>query len=230
MDAAFCLNAAVAALLGTAIGFERQWGQHTIGLRTNALVSFGAALFVSLPVLLGGTPTSAHLAGQVITGVGFLGGGAILREGVTVKGMNTAATLWCSAAVGALCGSGRLGEAAAGTVGVLALHLGLRPVADWLDRRHLTAKDVETLYRLRVVCRSGQEATVRALLLRFFHDHASMAIQGVTSQEGGAAGVASVTADIRSGRRDDRAMEELMALVNDEPSVSSVSWEKCPGV
>jgi putative Mg2+ transporter-C (MgtC) family protein len=222
----FCLHAAVAALLGTAIGFERQWGLHTIGLRTNALVAFGASLFVSVPQMLGGTPTAAHLAGQVVVGVGFLGGGVILREGLSVKGMNTAATLWCSAAVGALAGAGLLWEALVGAVGVLGLHLALRPVSDWLDRRHRKATNVETLYRLRVCCKAGDDKVVRAVLLRFFHNHPSMTIQGVTTEPGGAAAGACVVADIHSLQRDDRTMEELMSLVNDEPSVVSVSWEK----
>src|SRR4051812_3981299 len=157
----FSLHAGAVALLGTAIGLERQWHLlHTAGLRTNALVAFGADLFVSLPHLLGSNPGPAHLAGQVATGVGFLGGGVILREGLNVRGMNTAATLWCSAAVGALAGAGRLPESLAGTAGVLALHLALRPVSDWLDRRHRTASNVETAYRLRVVCKAGQEGVV----------------------------------------------------------------------
>jgi hypothetical protein len=67
---------------------------------------------------------------------------------------------------------------------------------------------------------------VRALLLKFFHDHPTLTVQGLTTQEGGEPGVAGVAADIRSEQRDDRTMEELMALVNDEASVSSVSWEK----
>jgi putative Mg2+ transporter-C (MgtC) family protein len=225
----FLLHAAAAGLMGAVIGLERQWRLlHTAGLRTNALVAFGAALFVSLPALIGGTPGPAQLAGQVVTGVGFLGGGVILREGLNVRGMNTAATLWCSAAVGALSGAGRLLEALAGTVGVLALHLALRPLSDWLDRRHQTATNVETAYRLRVTCRAGQEAVVRAVLLRFFQDNPSMTIQAVTTQAGDGPGRACVAADIRSLQRDDRAMEKLMALVNDEPSVAAVSWERSP--
>jgi putative Mg2+ transporter-C (MgtC) family protein len=223
----FCLHAAAAALMGAAIGLERQWHLlHTVGLRTNALVALGADLYVSLPGLLGGNPGPAHLAGQVATGVGFLGGGVILREGLTVKGMNTAATLWCSAAVGALTGAGMPLAGLAGTVGVLTIHLTLRPVSEWLDRRLRAAPNAATVYRLRVRCRDGCEAEVRALLLKFFHDHPTMTIQGVTTQEGGEPGVAGVVAEIRSEQRDDRAMEELMALVNDEASVSSVSWEK----
>jgi putative Mg2+ transporter-C (MgtC) family protein len=225
---AFCLHTILAALMGTAIGLERQWGLHAFGLRTNALVCFGAAMFVSLPVLLGGTPAPAHLAGQVITGIGFLGGGAILKEGLNVRGVNTAATLWCSAAVGALAGAGRLWEALVGTLGVLTLNMGLRPASEWLERRRRTARNVETLYRLRVTCKAGQEAVVRAAMLKFFHDHPTMMVQGVSIQEGGTPDRVCVAAEIHSMQRDDRTMEELMTLVNDDPNVVSVSWEKQP--
>ena len=100
MDVTFLTNLSVALLLGVVIGLERQYNQHPAGLRTNALVCLGTALFVSLPHLYGHDLSPDHIVGQVVTGVGFLGGGVILREGLSVKGMNTAATLWCSAAVG----------------------------------------------------------------------------------------------------------------------------------
>ena len=225
---AFLLHAAAAALMGTAIGLERQWGQHTAGLRTNALVAFGACLFVSLPHLLGGSPTAAHLAGQVVTGVGFLGGGVILREGLNIRGMNTAATLWCSAAVGALTGAGLLLEGVAGTLGILSLNLGLRPVSDWLDRRLRRAKDVLTVYRLPASCRAGQEGAVRAALLRFFHDHPTMTIQGIATQGGGGPEQSCVAAEVHSEQRDDRAMEDLTLLLDAEPGVTAVSWERNP--
>jgi putative Mg2+ transporter-C (MgtC) family protein len=140
--------------------------------------------------------------------------------------MNTAATLWCSAAVGALTGAGQPLAGLVGALGVLTLHLALRPVSDWLDRRLRAAPNAATVYRLRVRCRAGGESVVRALLLKFFHDHRTMTIQGITTQEVGEPGIACVVAEIHSEQRDDRAMEELMALVNDEASVSSVSWEK----
>jgi putative Mg2+ transporter-C (MgtC) family protein len=224
----FCLHAAAAALMGTAIGLERQWGLHSAGLRTNALVAFGASLFVSLPRLLGGTYTPAQLAGQVVIGVGFLGGGVILREGLNVRGINTAATVWCSAAVGALTGAGLPLEGVAGTVGILTVNVALRPVSDWLDRRLRTAKNVVTLYRLRATCRTGQEGVVRAVLFRFFHEHPTMILQGVATQEGAGPDRSCVVADIYSEKRDDLAMEDLMAQVNAEPSVTAVSWEKHP--
>ncbi len=99
----FTGNVALAALLGTLIGLERQLHQHPAGLRTNALVAIGAALFVSLTALMGDTSSPSRVAAYIVSGVGFLGGGAILKEGANVRGLTTAAGLWCSAAVGTMC-------------------------------------------------------------------------------------------------------------------------------
>src|SRR5580698_3012369 len=99
------LRLTVALLLGSAIGFERQWHQKMAGLRTNALVALGACGFCVFSAMVGqGDPT--RVAAQVVTGIGFLGAGVILREGVNVHGLNTAATLWCSAMVGTFAGGG----------------------------------------------------------------------------------------------------------------------------
>ena len=86
------------------MGLERQLHPHPAGLRTNALVCVGAALFVSLTHLLGDTNSPSRIASYIVSGVGFLGGGAILKEGPNVRGLTTAAGLWCSAAVGTMCG------------------------------------------------------------------------------------------------------------------------------
>src|SRR3974377_1721040 len=98
MDASFVLGIGAALAMGLAIGVERQLGQHPAGLRTNALVCVGAALFVSLSRLMDHEASPTRIAAQVVSGIGFLGGGVILREGLNVKGMTTAATIWCSAA------------------------------------------------------------------------------------------------------------------------------------
>src|SRR3984885_2401681 len=91
--------------LGSVIGFERQWHQKMAGLRTNALVALGSCGFVVFSAMVGeGDPT--RVAAQVVTGIGFLGAGIILREGINVHGLNTAATLWCSAMVGTFAGGG----------------------------------------------------------------------------------------------------------------------------
>jgi putative Mg2+ transporter-C (MgtC) family protein len=219
---------AAALLLGAALGLERQYRGHPAGLRTNALVSIGAALFVSLSWLIGEPNSPTRMASYVVSGIGFLGGGVILREGLNVRGMNTAATLWCSGAVGALCGSGFVPHAVLGTVLILAVHLALRPLAHRLDVARKSAVDMETVYRVRVVCEQNDQAVVRAILLRHINSKPNMTVQGIATQECDHAEHLAVTADIYSLERADRVMEELVHRLDIEPSVIAISWERKP--
>jgi putative Mg2+ transporter-C (MgtC) family protein len=121
----FTIRLAVAFGLGAIVGLERQLRQGLTSARTNALVAVGAAQFVSLSALLGaGDPT--RIAAQVVSGVGFIGAGVILHTGMTIRGLNTAATLWSAAAVGSLAGAGFLLEAVIGACFVLLANVLLR--------------------------------------------------------------------------------------------------------
>ncbi|HMF37066.1 MAG TPA: MgtC/SapB family protein [Isosphaeraceae bacterium] len=222
----FIVNVGVALAMGVAIGVERQINQHKAGLRTNALVCVGAALFVSLTRLMGDGNSPTRIASYIVSGIGFLGGGVILRDGLTVKGLNTAATLWCSAAVGTLAGAGFPLHSLVGTLTVLVVHLGLRPVGRQIDVRLKTAVDVETLYQLRVVCQEAQEAVIRTVLLRHINALPEMTVQKISIQEAEQDGMAAVVAEIYSVERNDRALQDTMSRINIEPSVRSVSWEK----
>jgi len=215
----------VALVLGVAIGLERQFRQHPAGLRTNALVAVGAALFVSLTHLLGDDNSPTRIASYIVSGVGFLGGGVILREGMNVKGMATAATLWCSAAIGTLSGAGYPLQAFIGTLAILSLHLGLRPISRWIDTRTRLAVNVEMSYRLRVICDQKHEGIIRTILLRHVNAHPGMTIQGIATQDAEQPDKTVVVADVFSVRRNDRAMEDLMSRLNIEPTVTAVRWE-----
>ncbi len=116
-----------AFVLGTLIGAERQYRQRTAGLRTNVLVAVGAAAFTDLGMRIGHADGAIRIVAYVVSGVGFLGAGVIMKEGMNVRGLNTAATLWCSAAVGALSGVDLAAEAALVTAAVLAGNTLLRP-------------------------------------------------------------------------------------------------------
>jgi len=89
----FAIRLGLALILGALIGAERQWRQRMAGLRTNALVAAGAAMFVMLSALAAHPDDSFRIAGQVVSGIGFLGAGVILRNGLNITGLNTAATL-----------------------------------------------------------------------------------------------------------------------------------------
>jgi putative Mg2+ transporter-C (MgtC) family protein len=223
---AFILNIGTALGLGVALGLERQLRQHPAGLRTNALVCVGAALFVSLSFLVTKGTDPTRIAGQVVSGIGFLGGGVILREGLNVRGMSTAATLWCSAAVGSLAGGGMLAEAAVGTAAVLAVHLGLRPVVKHIDARMKTSADVETCYRVRAVCRGDDAGLVRAIILRHINSLRAMTVQGLSTRDGEQPGQAVVVAEVFSHERNDKYLDDMISRLCIEPSVSGVSWER----
>jgi putative Mg2+ transporter-C (MgtC) family protein len=124
----------VGTLLGVMIGFERQWRRRAAGLQTSSLVTVGAALFATIAPSFG-VQTSFNIIANVVTGVGFLAGGVIIKDGMSVSGLNTAATMWCAAAVGALAGVGLFNEAVLGALVIVILNFTMGPLAELIDRR-----------------------------------------------------------------------------------------------
>jgi putative Mg2+ transporter-C (MgtC) family protein len=221
----FSLNIGVALALGIVIGLERQWGQHPAGLRTNALVSLGAALFVSMSALMQDNNSPTRIVSYVVSGLGFLGGGVILREGLNVRGLNTAATIWCTGAVGSLAGAGFMLDAGFGTVAILFVNIALRPVGRWIEAKRHKAQDVDTYYRIRVASRGHDEATIRNILLRHVGDNPHMSLQSLATEEPEKERPV-VVAGIYATERNDRFMEDLVKRISIEPEVTGVSWEK----
>ena len=160
----FSLRLALAFVLATAIGAERQFRQRSAGLRTNVLVAVGAASFVSLGLHLNGQAGASQIAAYVVSGIGFLGAGVIMKEGSHVWGLNTAATLWCSAAVGALCGVNLAAEAGVLTIAVLAGNTLLRPLVNRINRAPMDEQSAEATYEIHVLTRAEHVGEVRDLL------------------------------------------------------------------
>lgn len=137
----------LAAGLGALIGIEREWNQKSAGLRTNTLIAVGSAVFTIMSVELADGPGAdpSRIASQIVTGVGFLGGGAILRTGMSVKGLTTAAMIWVNAAIGVAAGGGRYRIAILATVVTLAVLRALLPIERAIERhqerRHISAVD-----------------------------------------------------------------------------------------
>lgn len=134
----FLTRLIIALLAGLIIGFERQWHHKETGLKTNILVTTGAAAFVLLSIKVSaGMPNIdvTRITAQVVMGVGFLGAGVIFREGPNVHGLNSAATIWCSAAIGCIAASGYFMEALICTSIVTFVNTALEPVETWLRNR-----------------------------------------------------------------------------------------------
>lgn len=230
----FVVRAIAAALLGGLIGVERQWRSRMAGLRTNALVALGAALFELLALLLARSPTAelehgavdfSRVAAYIVSGVGFLGAGVIIRDGVNLRGINTAATIWCSAAVGTLAGDGYVAEAAIGATVVVLAHVALRPLARRIDRQPLGgATELPALYRFEAVCRADDEAHVRALLTQVAGS-SKFRLRALESEDlEPSSDRVRVVALLHGFGPDDVALEEAVSRLSLEPSVSAVRW------
>jgi putative Mg2+ transporter-C (MgtC) family protein len=133
-------------------------------LRTNVLVSVGAAAFVDLANHLTGADGSVRVIAYVVSGIGFLGAGAIMKEGMNVRGLNTAATLWASAAVGSCAGADMVAQSVALTVFVLAGNTLLRPLVNAIDRIPLNEQSSEATYEIVVTTDAKHAAEVRDFL------------------------------------------------------------------
>jgi putative Mg2+ transporter-C (MgtC) family protein len=220
----FGLRLATGLGCGVAIGLERQWRQRMAGLRTNALVATGACLFVLLSVAMHDASSPDRVAAQVVSGVGFLGGGVILRDGLNLRGINTAATLWCAAAVGCLAGAGLFLYSAAGALAVVLTNLLLRPVARSIDRQPGPAAESDTGYEFRAVCRSADEAHVRALLLQALAGQA-FTLRGLHSEDLNGGDRVEVRASLLTQTADQAQLEAAVSRLSLEPGVSAVTWE-----
>ena len=216
----FAIRLGLALVCGASIGAERQWRQRMAGLRTNALVAAGAAMFVMLTALTARTADdSFRIAGQVVSGVGFLGAGVILRNGLNITGLNTAATLWCSAAIGTLAGYGLYGPALTGALAVIAANICLRPIGKALNRGK-GAVDAE----FRITARTEQEAHMRALLLHSLGGQ-PLLLKSLRSDDVEHTDKVEVHAVLTSTGRQNVLLEQIVSRLSLEPGVSGVSWE-----
>jgi putative Mg2+ transporter-C (MgtC) family protein len=176
VDLAYAIRLIIAAALGALIGLEREIHDHPAGMRTHLLVSVGSAGFTVLSIAAFPAPGAdpARIAAQIVTGIGFLGAGAILKEGATIRGLTTAASLWATAAVGMAAGAGAWITAVAITIIVIVSLWPLRLVADriigrdpHIVRMRLLVDNAEALSGVvAVVTRNGGSVSHLATTVR----------------------------------------------------------------
>jgi putative Mg2+ transporter-C (MgtC) family protein len=159
LDTLISLTTAFA--LGAMIGLERQYRQRTAGLRTNVLVAVGAAVFVDMGNRLTGHEGAVHIVAYVVSGIGFLGAGVIMKSEGNIRGLNTAATLWGAAAVGACAGADLIPEALMAALFVLAGNTLLRPIVNAINRRPIDDQTSEVTYSVCIICNRQQQKEAR---------------------------------------------------------------------
>jgi len=221
MRASSVLRLVLAMILGACIGAERQWRQRAAGLRTNTLVCFGAAAFVDLSVSI--APGTTQVIAYVVSGVGFLGAGAIMKDGGSVRGLNTAATLWCSAAVGACAGAGQILDAVFMTALLMIINLLLRPLSWYIDRRSLAALDTHRLYRLRLFSDRDHQLDAEYEVTRAVAAR-SLALRSIRAEKVPDTDHSVVQAILESPTRDSRLLNGLAEHLREFSWAQSVEW------
>ncbi len=222
----FVVRICVAVLLGSVVGVERQWRQRMAGLRTNALVSAGASLFVSLSQMIPTGGDQSRIASYIVSGIGFLGAGVIMKEGPTIRGLNTAATVWCSAAIGSLAGFGFYSHALVGSLAILATNVILRPLAQRLNMRSIKMVEQEIHYQIKATCRQEDESHVRYVILQLVAN-GPLVLHSLRSEDQSTERN-EVVADIESLGKNDSLLENVVSRLSMERGVSAVSWTVLP--
>jgi putative Mg2+ transporter-C (MgtC) family protein len=224
----FVFHLATSSLLGAIIGLERQWHQGMAGLRTNALVATGAAAFVSLPGILGEEGNGpAHMATFLITGIGFLGAGVIMREGANVRGLNTAATLWVTASVGAFAGSGLIAYAVVVAAAIIGINLLMRPLVALVNRASVRfGAAPPNDYMLEIDCDAAAQRDFRARLIEGL-EHDRISLRGLETRAGGVGEDCVTLAATVAARGDgETRIERLVSHLAADPAVSAASWRR----
>lgn len=221
----FTIRLFAALLLGAAVGVERQWRQKNAGLPTNTLVSLGAAAFVLLSIEIGGDATG-RIASYVVSGIGFLGAGVIMKDGLNVHGLNTAATIWCSAAVGALSGLGLYAQASVVALAIIFTHLIFRPIGQkmaFLTFNKSAASQTE--YLLTIGCGIDIENHIRVLLMQMLSSNEKLLLSSLSSDDTLATNTVVIRAIVRAIGQQDSLIERMASRLTIEERVTKISWE-----
>jgi putative Mg2+ transporter-C (MgtC) family protein len=212
-----------AFVLGALIGAERQYRQRTAGLRTTVLVAVGAAAFVDLAMRLTGSEGAIRVIAYVVSGIGFLGAGVIMKEGMNVRGLNTAATLWCSAAVGACAGTSMIAEATLVTGFVIAGNTLLRPLVNAINRIPLNERALEATYEVVVTTTPSELGETRETLIEYL-EAAQYPVSDVTTLERSEE-VVEIVARLISTAVDRKELDHVVERLERLPAVSHATWE-----
>ena len=217
----FLIRIFLCFIISFCIGLERQWRRRAIGLRTNVLVCIGSFLFVTFSIQTNAKDIS-RIAAQVVSGIGFLGAGVILKAGANVNGLNTAATLWCNAAIGTLCAAGLLIEALIGGLLILFSNIILRFVAQKMNVKANNMKFSD--YKLKVICDEDKEFVIRTLISQSVNDEYML----LTNMENNDLdeGKVKISATFQIATDKKNQMEELINRIVLEPGVTSSGWKK----
>ena len=198
------------------IGIERQYRHRSVGLRTTILVAIGSYLFVSFSVLLNGYNIDVtRIAAQIVTGIGFLGAGVILKDGVKIRGLTTAAKLWCTASIGVLCASGFILEAISGTVIILFSNVFLRYVNKIVNQK---SRYEQTSEEFKVTITSSKDRIKE--LIKDITSNTKFNINKLDVKKN------TIILNITFFKSEEKQITEFIDIINKKYEIEEYSYEK----
>lgn len=228
----FVLHMVVAGVLGGIVGLERQWSRHQAGILTTLIVSLGSYAFTAFGYLLSDASVDlTRIAAQVVSGIGFLGAGVILREGGNVRGLNTAATVWASASIGILCCLKNLTYACLIAASIILFHLILHPVSDFLAQKRKyekseKKKNVETYYKISVSCPEEDELEIRKSIMSIIKNEPDALLHNMEStNDTDQKGIKKIRAYITTKKDNDTLIESIIMKVGKNEEIISAGWK-----
>ncbi len=212
----FIVYLLICFFLSLFIGIERQYRHHSVGLRTTILVAIGSYLFVSFSFLLNGYNIDVtRIAAQIVTGMGFLGAGVILKDGVKIRGLTTAATLWCTASIGVLCASGFILEAISGTVIILFSNVFLRYVNKIVNQK---SRYEQTSEEIKVTITSSKDRIKE--LIKDITSNTKFNINKLDVKKN------TIILNITFFKPEEKQITEFIDIINKKYEIEEYSYEK----
>lgn len=225
----FLIRIALSVFLGALIGTERELKKHYAGIVTNIIVCVGAFAFTSFSYIANdGNTDVTRIAAQVVSGIGFLGAGVILSDGTKVKGINTAATIWASAAVGTLCCLDKFWYAALIAATVLISHVVLHPITEAINKKNkydkVKEKKSETFYSVYVVCAEENAQKIKTDMIERIKNTENVLLRKLQTTDLDSGNV-KVNAEISTKVKNNELVEDIIAYIASKKNIISIGWK-----
>lgn len=231
----FSLRLGIAIILGLLIGFERQWTRHPAGILTNLIVCMGSFLFAAFAFVAAVDPAGitsridpSRIPSGIVSGIGFLGAGVMIKEGLNIRGLNTAATIWATSAVGVMCCATNIWFSVIAGVAIVLCHLLFHPLSQLVTNKRYDHEDksyVERMYSISVVVGDESAPSVREKLILSIKNEKSVLLRNLETTDVDDDFV-KIKAIISSIDKDESRIEKIITLVGIETNVVRSGWKK----
>ena len=225
----FTIRLAIAIVLGFIVGLERQWTRHQAGILTNVIVCVGAFAYSAFSYIAAGDNVDVtRVAAQVVSGIGFLGAGLIIRDGINIRGLSTAATIWTTAAVGVLCTLPNIWFSVIVAVAIVFLHLVLHPLSAYVNQKNHYNKEKEDksecTYKFSIICNESSEIDIRSHLVKTIRDKNGVLLHTLESNETDDKNI-KIRAYVTTPKKNNDIIESLLVHIGKDEGIISAGWK-----